>query len=107
MSWLDEAIAKKPHQTFSPLTVKDNNGENVQVAFERGSRWEGKTQVSHPYVTCWVFKPVEYVYRFNSAGRAHPDHLNNLRSLISRALDIHVTRVEIGFGPDQFDVRPF
>lgn len=105
MSWIDDAIAARPHTTWgSHLVVeKDAYGEKTEVAFERAVR----ADVALPYWKCWVYKPCEYVYRLNKDGRAEQSHLDWARDLIAQALGVDVKRVCLGFGEECFDVRPY
>ena len=107
MNWIDDAIAAKPHRTYNPLTVeRDLYGETTPVAFERGT--DGMNGGGpRPYVTCWVMRRAEYVYRMDKNGRAPQGHLDWARDLIAQALGVTMERVVLGFERDQFDVRPF
>jgi hypothetical protein len=107
MPGIDDAIAAKPHTLYNPLTVeRDAYGESTPVAFERGT--DGMNGGGpRPYVTCWVMRNEKYVYRRDTSGRAPHAHLDWARDLIAQALGVPVSKVALGFGRDQFDVRPF
>lgn len=105
MSWIDDAIKAHPHTSWGDrLAVKkDAYGNRVEVAIERAMR-SGEPA---PFFNCWVFKPCDYVYRLDSNGRPMPGHLDWAKDLIAQALEVDKARVRLGFGEDEFDVRPF
>lgn len=105
MSWVDDAVKAKPHNTWDNHLVveKDGYGERTEVAFEHAVR-EGKQL---PYWTCWVFKPTSYVYRLDENCRAPVEHLRWAKDLVAQALEVNVSHVQLGYGENEFDVRPF
>ena len=105
MSWIDDVIKAHPHTSWGNRLVvkKDAYGNRVEVAIERAMR-SGEPA---PFFNCWVFKPCDYVYRLDSNGRPMPGHPDWAKDLIAQALEVDKARVRLGFGEDEFDVRPF
>ena len=85
------------------MVEKDAYGNRVEVAIERAVR-SGEPV---GFFNCWVFKPCEYVYRHDKDGRPVDGHLDWARDLIAQALEVNKAKVRLGFGEDEFDVRPF